>query len=100
MPRNQERLAWPAVPAPRWLATAQSRVVRPALAAVLPGLSAQQLAGQRVIYSYPGLTPPSSLLSLIRHGQAAGVIFFGQNISSEAQIAGVIRQLDGPTPAR
>ena len=54
----------------------------------------QQLAGQRVIYSYPGLTPPASLISLIQHGEAAGVIFFGQNISSEAQIAGVIRQLN------
>jgi beta-N-acetylhexosaminidase len=74
--------------------TAQSRVVPPALAAALPRLSAQQLAGQRVIYSYGGLTPPSSLISLIRHGEAAGVIFFGQNISSEAQIAGVIRQLN------
>ena len=58
------------------------------------GLSAQQLAGQRVIYSYSGLTPPSSLIWLIQHGQAAGVIFFGQNISSQAQIAGVIKQLD------
>jgi beta-N-acetylhexosaminidase len=62
--------------------------------AALTGLSAQQLAGQRVIYSYPGLTPPASLISLIQHGEAAGVIFFGQNISSEAQIAGVIKQLD------
>ena len=73
---------------------AQSAVVRPARAAALPRLSAQQLAGQRVIYSYPGLTPPASLISLIQHGEAAGVIFFGQNISSEAQIAGVIRQLN------
>ena len=73
---------------------AQSGVARRALAAALPALSAQQLAGQRVIYSYPGLTPPASLLSLIRHGEAAGVIFFGQNISSAAQIAGVIRQLN------
>jgi beta-N-acetylhexosaminidase len=73
---------------------AQSAVVRPALAAALPRLSAQQLAGQRVIYSYPGLTPPASLISLIRHGEAAGVIFFGQNISSGSQIAGVIRQLN------
>jgi beta-N-acetylhexosaminidase len=67
---------------------------RRAVAAVLPALSPQQLAGQRVIYSYPGLTPPASLISLIQHGEAAGVIFFGQNISSEAQIAGVIRQLN------
>ena len=62
--------------------------------AALAALSPQQLAGQRVIYSYPGLTPPASLISLIQHGEAAGVIFFGQNISSEAQIAGVIKQLD------
>jgi beta-N-acetylhexosaminidase len=73
---------------------AQSAAGGQALAAALPRLSAQQLAGQRVIYSYPGLTPPASLISLIQHGEAAGVIFFGQNISSEAQIAGVIRQLN------
>jgi beta-N-acetylhexosaminidase len=62
--------------------------------AALAALSPQQLAGQRVIYSYPGLTPPASLISLIENGEAAGVIFFGQNISSETQIAGVIKQLD------
>ena len=73
---------------------ARSAAARRPLAAALPRLSAQQLAGQRVIYSYPGLTPPASLISLIQHGEAAGVIFFGQNISSEAQIAGVIRQLN------
>jgi len=62
--------------------------------AALPRLSPSQLAGQRVIYSYSGLTPPASLLSLIRHGDVAGVIFFGANISSEAQITAVIKQLD------
>jgi len=62
--------------------------------AALAGLSAQQLAGQRVIYSYPGLNPPASLISLIQHGEAAGVIFFGQNISSKAQIAAVIKRLE------
>jgi beta-N-acetylhexosaminidase len=62
--------------------------------AAVAALSPQQLAGQRVIYSYSGLTPPASLISLIQHGEAAGVIFFGQNISSKAQIAGVIKQLD------
>src|SRR5713226_2766945 len=56
-------------------------------------LSSQQLAGQRVIFSYPGLTVPSSLLAQIRAGEAAGVIFFGANISSDAQIASVISQL-------
>jgi beta-N-acetylhexosaminidase len=59
-----------------------------------PALSPRQLAGQRVIYSYGGLRPPASLLQLIRHGEAAGVIFFSQNVSSDAQIAGVIAELD------
>ncbi|HEY0449688.1 glycoside hydrolase family 3 N-terminal domain-containing protein [Actinophytocola sp.] len=54
---------------------------------------AQQAAGQRVIYSYPGLTPPQSLLARIRAGEAAGVIFFGENVSSLSQISGVVAQL-------
>jgi beta-N-acetylhexosaminidase len=66
-----------------------TRTVRRARAS----LSSQQLAGQRVIFSYPGLTVPSSLLAQIRAGEAAGVIFFGANISSDAQIASVISQL-------
>ncbi|HEY0717423.1 MAG TPA: glycoside hydrolase family 3 N-terminal domain-containing protein [Streptosporangiaceae bacterium] len=57
------------------------------------GLTSLQLAGQRIIGSYPGLTPPASLLTDISQGRLAGVIFFGDNISSEAQIATVIRQL-------
>jgi beta-N-acetylhexosaminidase len=63
-------------------------------AAALAALSPAQLAGQRVIYSYSGLNPPASLISLIQHGEAAGVIFFGQNISSKAQIASVIKRLE------
>jgi beta-N-acetylhexosaminidase len=63
-------------------------------AAASAGLSAQQLAGQRVIYSYSGLNPPASLISLIQHGEAAGVIFFGQNIASRTQIASVIKRLE------
>jgi beta-N-acetylhexosaminidase len=60
----------------------------------LPELSLAQMAGQRVIYSYTGLTPPASLLSSIRNGEVGGVIFFSQNISSQAQIASVIAELD------
>jgi beta-N-acetylhexosaminidase len=62
--------------------------------AALPRLTPAQMAGQRVIYSYPGLDPPATLLSWIRHGEVGGVIFFGANISSLAQITGVIRELD------
>ena len=74
-----------------------------ARAAVVPPLNTQlglaasltnlQLAGQRVIGSYPGLTPPASLFTAMENGQLAGVIFFGENISSQAQIAGVIARL-------
>jgi len=74
--------------------TARSGVTESGLPGGLASLSPQQLAGQRVIYSYSGLTPPASLINLIKHGEAAGVIFFGQNISSKAQIASVIKQLD------
>jgi beta-N-acetylhexosaminidase len=79
------------------VATASATVRRApdaSLAAAIPRLSAAQLAGQRVIYSYSGLNPPAALLSLIRHGDAAGVIFFGDNISSLAQISAVIRTLE------
>jgi beta-N-acetylhexosaminidase len=58
-----------------------------------PGLSTDQLVGQRVIYSYPGLTPPASLLQRIGQGRVGGVIFFGDNISGTAQIASVVSQL-------
>ncbi len=56
-------------------------------------LTPLQLAGQRVIYSYPGLTVPAALLRAISAGQAAGVIFFGANISGDTQIATAIAQL-------
>jgi beta-N-acetylhexosaminidase len=71
-----------------------------AAAATLPKLSPAQLAGQRVIYSYRGLTPPSGLLTLIRHGEVAGVIFFSDNISSHAQISAVIRELQRANAAK
>ena len=75
-------------------AAAAAAADRPARTATLPQLDDWQLAGQHVIYSYPGLIPPSGLLNRICMGQVAGVIFFGANISSPAQIAGVIRQLN------
>ena len=59
----------------------------------LARMSASQLAGQRVIYSYSGLTPPASLLDLISHGQAAGVMFFGQNYRSRTQFSRAVQKL-------
>jgi beta-N-acetylhexosaminidase len=57
------------------------------------------LAGQRVIFSYAGQRPPAALLSLIAHGEVAGVIFFSGNVASAAQLSGVIRQLDAADAA-
>jgi beta-N-acetylhexosaminidase len=53
-----------------------------------------QLAGQRVVYSYTGTTPPSELLTLIREGEVGGVIFFSSNITSASQLAGVVKELN------
>jgi beta-N-acetylhexosaminidase len=59
----------------------------------LPHLTDRQLAGQRVIYSYSGRTPPAELLAKIRAGQVAGVIFFSGNITSQAQLSKVAAEL-------
>jgi beta-N-acetylhexosaminidase len=61
--------------------------------APLRRLTLAQLAGQRIVYAYNGLTPPASLLAVIRRGEAAGVIFFSQNIASVAQLRAVTRRL-------
>src|SRR5882672_4735008 len=82
----------------RWSVAVLALVVSGTVATGAPAaapaaLTPQQLAGQRVIYSYPGLVPPDTLLQRIRAGQAAGVIFFGENISSTSQIRSVVQQL-------
>ena len=74
------------------LSGSATAVAPPSLSALLR-LSDAQLAGQRVIYSYSGRTPPALLLAQIRAGDAAGVIFFADNISSIGQIHAVARQL-------
>jgi beta-N-acetylhexosaminidase len=60
---------------------------------LLSNLNAYQLAGQRVIYSYSGLTPPASLLRAIRLGRVAGVIFFKDNVGSNAHIKAIASKL-------
>ncbi len=58
-----------------------------------PGMALDQLVGQLVVYSYPGLTPPEVLLRRLRAGRVGGIIFFGENITSTTQVAGVVAQL-------
>jgi beta-N-acetylhexosaminidase len=67
--------------------------VRPAGAPPLASLTPAQRAGQRVIYSYSGLTPSTQLMDAISGGRIAGVIFFGENIQSASQIKGVIQDM-------
>lgn len=62
-------------------------------------LSLQQLAGQRIVYSYAGLRPPQSLLAAIRAGEAGGVIFFGPNVSTASQLRSVIDELQAASRA-
>jgi beta-N-acetylhexosaminidase len=66
-------------------------------------LSPSQLLGQRIIYSYAGTTPPASLVAIIRRGEAAGVIFFGENVSDPAALnraIGAIRAANAKSPVR
>lgn len=88
-----------AVSAATSAAASAAAAARPAAA-----LTPQQQAGQRVVFSYSGTTVPQSLLTQISAGQAAGVIFFGDNISSLAQITSAVQQLrqanlSSPSPA-
>jgi beta-N-acetylhexosaminidase len=86
-----------AVPLIGTLARQDSALAKPQPTATMSqafaDLTSRQLAGQRVIYSYSGLTVPDALLQQIAAGEAAGVIFFTENIDSDNQIAGVIQQL-------
>lgn len=64
-----------------------------------PGPDALAVAGQRVVYSYPGRTPPENLLGDIRAGRAAGVIFFRDNYADPRQFATTVRLLHGARQA-
>ncbi|MFJ8439168.1 glycoside hydrolase family 3 N-terminal domain-containing protein [Kitasatospora griseola] len=50
------------------------------------GANSADLAGQRIVYSYPGTTPPAALLQRIREGRVAGVIFFAENVGSDPSV--------------
>jgi beta-N-acetylhexosaminidase len=92
-PYSSGQQAAEAVQGPAAVPTAAQLAALRAESGVIGRLSPEQLAGQRVIYSYNGLTAPASLLSLIRLGDVGGVIFFGPNIASQAQLRGVIKEM-------
>ncbi|GAA1936165.1 glycoside hydrolase family 3 N-terminal domain-containing protein [Kitasatospora viridis] len=74
---------------------ASARAAAPAAvtAAQLARLTPDQLAGQRVIYSYKGPDPPEQLLTAIRSGRAAGVIFFGANTADPERFHAAVAAL-------
>ncbi|MFD5461923.1 glycoside hydrolase family 3 N-terminal domain-containing protein [Kitasatospora sp. NPDC127059] len=55
--------------------------------------NSRQLAGRRIVLSYPGPTPAPEVLQAIREGRAAGVILFGENVTSPEQLAEAVSQL-------
>ena len=75
-------------------AAAKAAAVQTPESDLAAALSPAQLAGQRVIYSYSGLTPPSALLRLIRRGEVGGVIFFSSNFQSDSQFTAAVAKLD------
>jgi beta-N-acetylhexosaminidase len=92
----------------RTTATEQTAAVRqyPLLTAPSPEqalaatLTARELAGQRVIYSYSGRTPPASLLRLIRQGEVGGVIFFSGNFRDRAQFKAAVGRLEAANASK
>ncbi len=92
-PGSSAEQAAEAVQGPAAVATATQLAALTAQSAEIAKLSPEQMAGQRVIYSYSGLSVPGSLLSMIRQGEVGGVIFFSANISSQAQLRRVVAQL-------
>jgi beta-N-acetylhexosaminidase len=90
---NAAQRAAEAVQGPAAVATTAQLAALRAQAGEIAKLSPEQMAGQRVIFSYSGLSAPAGLLNLIRHGDVGGVIFFSFNISSEQQITSVIAQM-------
>ncbi|MCX4744534.1 beta-N-acetylhexosaminidase [Kitasatospora sp. NBC_01287] len=68
-----------------------------------PTLTPDQLAGQRVVYSYQGATVPESLLTAVRSGRAAGVIFFGANTADPVafqRAVAALRQAQRQSPVQ
>ncbi|AUY53905.1 beta-N-acetylhexosaminidase [Streptomyces sp. CB01881] len=59
----------------------------------VPNEDSRRLAGRRIVYSYAGPTPPPALLRTISEGRAAGVILFGENITSPDQLRTAVGQL-------
>ena len=72
--------------------------VAAAAAIAAAAMTPQELAGQRVVYAFPGTRAPADLVRDIRRGRAAGVILFDRNIRSRAQVRRLTRRLQAARP--
>ena len=63
-------------------------------------LTADELAGQRIVCAFPGTGVPADLQRRISRGQLAGVILFSGNLAGRSQIRRLTRALQAvPRPA-
>lgn len=62
------------------------------------GLTARQIAGQRVVIGFSGTSAPKPLLRRIHRGELGGVILFGANISTRAQVRSLTASLQRARP--
>ena len=72
-------------------------VGRPAAAAAPPSLG--ELVGQRLVVALSGTAPSEALLARVRRGEVGGVILFGANVSSPAQVRALTRALQDAAAA-
>jgi len=59
----------------------------------------EQLVGQRFVVAMKGTTPSAGLLTRIRHGDVGGVILFGANVRSAAQVRALTASLTAAAAA-
>jgi beta-N-acetylhexosaminidase len=61
-------------------------------------MSTRQLAGQHVVAGFNGTSAPKSLRTKIHRGELGGVILFGANIRSRAQVRSLSRSMQKARP--
>lgn len=64
-----------------------------------PAVPLDRMIGQLVMVRMAGLTADSGLLARLRDGQVGGVILYGANVSSRAQVHALVSDLQGAARA-
>lgn len=62
-------------------------------------LTAEQLAGEHVVFPFDGHRVPRALAERLRRGEAAGVILLGRNVGTAAQMRALTRRVRRSVPA-